>query len=193
MNKEFIYVDNNIIITDEEGNICDPIKYEDNILDRLYSQNIIEELNNELEDLKKENELIIEEINGDKKKSIREVFLTLTIPILVTFTMGGLYFLEPNSINNIKDGIIMLSIILSGNVSLVIGLNGIINYVNKKRELKNISEIIDSNQNKLSLEKEKLSALERVNTVSNNIYEDYDIVNIDTKEVRKKKVLERRK
>jgi len=193
MNKEYIYINGNIIVSDEKGN-KKPIQNYDNIEEILIQENLIETIEKEIESLE-------QKLNTKNKSSIAKKYpllysLRYLGACLITSIIGSysfvfaINFLEPTAtalpLSNFQNCLYASTIIMS-----IYGIFfSFIDYTNNKSEIKkekgNISKL-EFLKNSLEEEKTKLKELISKKEINNTTCkeEDFKVVEVDDKEVLK--------
>lgn len=99
MNKEYIYIDGNIILEDEKGN-RNPIEYRDNIDEILIQENIIETMENEKQELERKSIRFNKNIKFKKRDIFFPLVAGISSPILAYIILNyfGIFDIEPFSL-----------------------------------------------------------------------------------------------
>ena len=171
MNKEFIYFDGKVCVSDENGQLSDQIYYYDNLPDVLKLENTVELLQNELQDDK----VMLENYKNLKIKSRKlATALSLCSPIALSALSIGLYSVEYAP----------AVAVLSSMVSLPVGLKL---HLMNKREVKDkndnidrLNESIKSKEKDISKVKEKISVLMQDNRARHTFFDNFDVIYVET-------------
>lgn len=198
MNKQFIYNNDKVYITDENGNINER-KYYDQILNELSIENEVEVLNMELLDDSKK----LEQAKKSLKSNIScltSIILGLTLPITTYYicTLITAYYYNV-SFDDVKkmitiytprfpngvDSTYIYSLVVSS-ISVPVGvIKSALDYAlnaNKKKDIKKLKSDITNIKIQLGAKLAELKELKE-NKTNNKIYKDNDIVDIYTKKL----------
>ena len=188
MNKEALYLNGKLIVTNENGNIVSTIKYKDNSMERLVVENRVESLKNDIDDLKEQ------KVKVEKELLVNKSLPPLVYSLLAPLVVGGALSLVPELSENIQllnlnqEANNIFSLILGTYViSLPIGItiSSIINLDNKKRIklLKEIKESIERKKDLINEEQEVLEILDLDDLLTDIEFNDYDLINVEKRKV----------
>ena len=173
MNRQFIFINNHVIISDENGELSGPIKYTSNIKELLRTENDIEYT---ISELRKTNEEIIN-TRKTKKDKYKEIILDTGATII---TGGIISYLQSQDLQSFIDklGISITLTAVAATTLIFYPIHQLSKTIENKKikELKNKKELLEI---KLEKEREKYQELQQNKTEENKYYNDYDIVNVD--------------
>ena len=188
MNIEALYLNKKLIVSNEEGRITKVEQYKDNSFEKLVVENKIDELRNDIEDLKEKKNNLEKELLVNK--STTPLIYSLLTPLIV----GGALSLIPEFSKNIqipnvdKEINNIVSIILASYaISLPVGItfSSLIRLDNKKKReiLQEIKDEIESKKIQIYDQKEIIEELELDDLVTDGDFNDYDLIDVKNQRV----------
>lgn len=187
MNKEYIYIDGKVIISDENTK-QKPIEYYDNLDDVLVQENLIETIEDRIAELEKESKLY--------KKYNRKHYIPIILPMVILMTTIGvpimLYFLtgtNPLTASvNTTFGVVNQDVLLSFIFSIVflplgasIEFNMYLQHKNSLKKEKGVNSELEFLQKQLIEEKQVLEDLKK-DKKRDKETKEFRVVEVDDKQ-----------
>lgn len=184
MNKDYIYMDGKVIISDENGH-KEPIEYYDNLDKVLVQENLIESIQNEINKLKKKS-TEYKKINKGHYIPIwiptLLIFLTIICPAFFNYISGGEAFntLIETNVGTFNVGALIIAVIGCISTPIFTLLESYLykQYKDAKKEEKGINSELEFLEKQLEKEKEHLENLKREKT-KNNEDNNFRTVKVD--------------
>ena len=187
MNKEIMYANKKYVVIDENKNISKPAVFTDNTLDILRYENEKENIDNEITSIEKDIQRI-EKYNIESNiVKIFRIVIDVIAPFIIYASVKTYY--SPQMIN-----MPLILSIMSACIIYPMSISKTVEQSKYKKEKKNIDSLIrELTQDKIISKKleNKIKELKEEALVTRHIYNDFDIVDVNTKEKVKTRVLKK--